>query len=299
MEHPLRAPRTPKSDQSRDALTASPARRAVGVIAGVAALGLIATSAHGQAVAERERQERQHALEVRAATLQQAVDLDGRLVAAPASRSRSVLSSERIALPFETVTKRTSTLLKGQRKVIEPGAEGVMLRRWQQDYIAGNATTRFVVSETVVRDPQERIVHIGVATPKPKPTAKASTSAPVARESIAAGRTTATKSGTTSSSPTRTTSSSRNSGSWPTVSGAENLNWAALARCESSGNPLAVNKSGPYYGLYQFLPSTWRSVGGSGVPSEASPAEQTYRAKLLYARSGAGQWPTCGKLLFT
>ena len=79
--------------------------------------------------------------------------------------------------------------------------------------------------------------------------------------------------------------------------GVDNLNWAALADCESSGNPRAVNPSG-YYGLYQFSLSTWESVGGSGNPIDNSPAEQTYRAKLLYKKAGAGQW-ACGDRLFT
>ena len=34
---------------------------------------------------------------------------------------------------------------------------------------------------------------------------------------------------------------------------ADGLNWAALADCESGGNPQAYNPAGPYYGLYQFL----------------------------------------------
>jgi hypothetical protein len=79
---------------------------------------------------------------------------------------------------------------------------------------------------------------------------------------------------------------------------ADGLNWAALARCESGGNPRAINPAG-YYGLYQFSLSTWRSVGGSGNPIDASSSEQTHRAQLLYKRSGAGQWPHCGKYLFS
>lgn len=74
------------------------------------------------------------------------------------------------------------------------------------------------------------------------------------------------------------------------------LNFAALAECESGGNP-SINTGNGYYGLYQFSLPTWRSVGGSGLPSEASAAEQTMRAKILYDRSGPGQWPTCGVLL--
>ena len=80
--------------------------------------------------------------------------------------------------------------------------------------------------------------------------------------------------------------------------GAEGLNWGALAQCESGGNPRAVNPAG-YYGLYQFSLSTWASVGGSGNPIDASPDEQTYRAQVLFNRSGAAPWPVCGPLLFT
>ena len=77
---------------------------------------------------------------------------------------------------------------------------------------------------------------------------------------------------------------------------ADGLNWAALAQCESGGNPRAVNPAG-YYGLYQFSLSTWAGVGGSGNPIDASPSEQLSRAQALYARSGAGQWG-CGSHLF-
>ena len=70
-------------------------------------------------------------------------------------------------------------------------------------------------------------------------------------------------------------------------------NWPALARCESGGNPNAVNPSG-YYGLYQFSLSTWRAVGGSGNPTDYGYWEQTYRAWKLYRASGRSPWPHCG-----
>lgn len=77
------------------------------------------------------------------------------------------------------------------------------------------------------------------------------------------------------------------------------LDWEALAHCEATGNPKAYNPSGPYYGLYQFDLSTWRSVGGSGTPTQAGAAEQTYRAQLLYIDRGysSAPWPVCGKHL--
>jgi uncharacterized protein YabE (DUF348 family) len=78
---------------------------------------------------------------------------------------------------------------------------------------------------------------------------------------------------------------------------ADGLNWAALARCESGGVPSRVSASGKYRGMYQFSRQTWAGVGGSGDPAAASAQEQTYRAQLLYKRSGAGQWG-CGSHLF-
>jgi uncharacterized protein YabE (DUF348 family) len=78
---------------------------------------------------------------------------------------------------------------------------------------------------------------------------------------------------------------------------ADGLNWAALANCESGGNPAAVSSSGKYRGMYQFSRQTWAGVGGTGDPAQASADEQTYRAQLLYNRSGAGQWG-CGRHLF-
>ncbi|HEV2723595.1 MAG TPA: transglycosylase family protein [Thermoleophilaceae bacterium] len=68
----------------------------------------------------------------------------------------------------------------------------------------------------------------------------------------------------------------------------------AIAACESGGNPQAVSAGGDYRGKYQFSPATWQAVGGSGDPAAATEAEQDRRAALLYARSGGGQWPTCG-----
>ncbi|MFT4300112.1 MAG: ubiquitin-like domain-containing protein [Aeromicrobium sp.] len=73
--------------------------------------------------------------------------------------------------------------------------------------------------------------------------------------------------------------------------------WAKLAQCESGGRPNAVSANGLYHGLYQFSVGTWKAVGGSGLPSQASAEEQTMRAQMLQARSGWGQWPHCSAKL--
>jgi len=70
---------------------------------------------------------------------------------------------------------------------------------------------------------------------------------------------------------------------------------AAIAACESGGNPTAIGGGGLYRGLFQMTISAWRSVGGRGDPAAAPIAEQVRRAAALYAQAGPGQWPACGR----
>lgn len=68
--------------------------------------------------------------------------------------------------------------------------------------------------------------------------------------------------------------------------------WDSLAKCESGGN-WSTNTGNGYYGGLQFSPTTWRSVGGTGLPSQHSREEQIKRGKILQSRAGWGQWPHC------
>lgn len=72
--------------------------------------------------------------------------------------------------------------------------------------------------------------------------------------------------------------------------------WDQLAACESGGR-WNINTGNGYYGGLQFLPSTWRAVGGTGLPHQHSREEQIYRAEILLSRSGWGQWPQCARKL--
>jgi LysM repeat protein len=68
----------------------------------------------------------------------------------------------------------------------------------------------------------------------------------------------------------------------------------ARVRARESGGNYADNTGNGYYGAYQFNLGTWRGVGGSGLPSDASPAEQDMRAQMLYNERGCSPWPnTC------
>jgi LysM repeat protein len=94
--------------------------------------------------------------------------------------------------------------------------------------------------------------------------------------------------------------SSRSESSPPTIVTTASVSmssaWQKVANCESSGNPRAVNPSN-HQGLFQFDVATWHSVGGKGLPINASPAEQLRRAKMLYAQRGSEPWPDCGRFL--
>lgn len=63
-----------------------------------------------------------------------------------------------------------------------------------------------------------------------------------------------------------------------------------IARCESGGNSRAQNPGSTASGTYQFLDSTWRSLGGTGRAKDASPALQQRMAEKLLASRGTQPW---------
>lgn len=174
-----------------------------------------------------------------------------------------------VSVPFATTTTQDPNALVGTTRVVTAGAPGRDHQYWSVQLTDGVETGRTLIASTRSVQPVAQQVAVGT---KPKP-APAPAPAPAA-----APRSTSTA----TSIPT---------------GGGGGLNWAGLANCESGGNPRAVGGGGLYFGLYQFSVSTWASVGGSGNPANASPAEQTARAQALYARTGASSWPVCGRFL--
>jgi resuscitation-promoting factor RpfB len=76
-----------------------------------------------------------------------------------------------------------------------------------------------------------------------------------------------------------------------------NTVWDALARCESGGN-WAINTGNGYYGGLQFSLGTWRSYGGTGLPSQHTREYQIMIAtRLRNASGGYGAWPACAASL--
>jgi resuscitation-promoting factor RpfC len=73
-------------------------------------------------------------------------------------------------------------------------------------------------------------------------------------------------------------------------SGAPGSFQSCVIQAESGGNASAVNPSSGAGGLYQFLPSTWQALGFSGLPQDASVAEQNAAFAKEYAESGTSAW---------
>ena len=181
-----------------------------------------------------------------------------------AVRIRTDRTQEPVRVPFATQRREDAALLTGTTRTTTEGRAGVSRRAVVTTYADGVLERRTVGATTVVSAPVARVVTVGT---KPKPAVRQQSQ--------------------TASGPRTSTGS------------AGGLNWAALAQCESGGNPRATNATGKYRGLYQFSIATWQGVGGQGDPIDSSSSEQTYRAMLLYNRSGAGQWPECGSRLFS
>jgi hypothetical protein len=68
-----------------------------------------------------------------------------------------------------------------------------------------------------------------------------------------------------------------------------------IAECESGGDPTAVSANGRYRGKWQFSRATWKRLGGTGDPAQASEALQDKLAMKLYRQEGTDPWPVCGK----
>jgi len=65
-----------------------------------------------------------------------------------------------------------------------------------------------------------------------------------------------------------------------------------IARCESGLNPRAINPAGPWIGLFQFAPATFRGHGGTDI---YSPTQQANIAAAMLAGGQAHQWPVCSR----
>ena len=184
---------------------------------------------------------------------------DGLKIAVQRVSSKTITATEPIS--HGTVEKSDSALYKGDTKTLTSGKAGAKVVTYKVTTVDGKTESKKTVKSVITSQPVTQVVAVGTKT---RPT-------------------------------TPTTPTTPTGGNKPAADG---LNWAALAECESGGDP-TTNTGNGFYGLYQFDEQTWHSVGGSGLPHENSAGEQTYRAQILYKDRGDSPWPSCGSRLYS
>jgi len=159
---------------------------------------------------------------------------DGQQITLVRVTSKQVTQTE--SIPFKKVQKKNSDLYKGDTKVVTAGKAGKRSVTYALTYHDGKVKKKAELSSKVLKKPVTQVEQIG-----------------------------------TKKKPATTTSGGGGGGGGSVGGDVANLNWSALADCESGGRVGAVNPAG-YYGLYQFSPATWRSVGGTGLPTDHGAA---------------------------
>ncbi|HZG94618.1 MAG TPA: resuscitation-promoting factor [Mycobacteriales bacterium] len=197
--------------------------------------------------------------------------------------TRREVGLERV--PFKTVRRNDATRYAGTTFVASVGRPGLRMTRTDVHSVNGRVVRRMKLPAQLVLRARPHVVLVGTK-PRPKPQPKPEPKPVVVTAPVPKPARVATAPPPAPRPVVRTAT-------------ADGLNWAALAQCESGGDPRVVSAGGSYRGLYQFSMTTWRGVGGSGDPIDASRSEQTYRAQVLYRRAGADEWPHCGSRLFS
>lgn len=180
------------------------------------------------------------------------------------TRLRVVERTRRTLLRADTHWVRRPAMAAGTSRVLTTGSDGLRVRDVRVRYQDGAVVERRTLADKVVARPVDWVIAVGT--------------------------------GVSSSGSNVTITYDKH---WTPATGKVDgePDFAALAKCESGGNPRAVNPTGKYRGLYQFDLRTWHGVGGVGDPIDASPAEQTKRARILYNDRGRSPWPYCGRFL--
>jgi uncharacterized protein YabE (DUF348 family) len=208
-------------------------------------------------------------------------DSDDKLSAKPTARVASGTSlaytkvdvtktTKKTDIDYETVRKRTSKLDQGETEVDTTGRQGERTLTYEETRHNGKLVSKKKVSSKVTDEPRSKVVLVGTRVEEPAPAKKSSSS----------------------SNSSSSSSSSKKSSSDSAPSVASGGVWDRIAQCESGGN-WSINTGNGYYGGLQFTPSTWRAFGGSGMPHQASRAEQIAVAKRVQAGQGWGAWPAC------
>lgn len=179
-------------------------------------------------------------------------------------RVKSGEGSEIIDIPFPVQYKESNDLLIGQNKIEQKGQFGKKQIFYNQVFENGVLIKKDFIKEQVLNQPVIEVVIKGV---RPKITyARGAYADWINDASI--------KFGVDASKMQR------------------------LMMCESGGNASAVGGGGRFYGLFQYLPSTWSGASsGAGFAGSSiyDPKAQIYTTAWKISKQGYGAWPVCGR----
>ncbi|EKU48729.1 resuscitation-promoting factor [Brevibacterium casei] len=210
---------------------------------------------------------------------------DGQVLTVNRVENKTVKEKQDIEPKVEK--KKSDSLFVGETKVEEKGKAGQKEVEYQVKIVNGEEVEKEKKGEKVLSEPKAKVVVEGTKK-KEKPSSN---------DSGSGSGSGSDDSGSGSGGGSDDGGSSSGGGGSMTTEeikamlGGPGSKWYQVAKCESNFNPRAVNKqNNAHFGLFQFKLATWRSVGGSGNPIDASPREQFDRAKKLQAKAGWGQW---------
>jgi uncharacterized protein YabE (DUF348 family) len=210
---------------------------------------------------------------------------DGQVLTVNRVENKTVKDKQSIEAEVET--KKSDSLYEGETKVETEGKDGAKQVVYKVKTINGEEVKKEKKDEKVLSEPETKVVLKGTKKKEtPADTGGSDSGDSGSSDSGDSG-------GDSGDSSTGGGDSGSSGGSMSTAEikamlGGPGSKWYSIVECESNFDPKASN--GTHFGLFQFLPSTWHSVGGSGNPADASPQEQFQRAKKLQAEAGWGQW---------
>ncbi|MCF2573770.1 ubiquitin-like domain-containing protein [Brevibacterium sp. UCMA 11754] len=204
------------------------------------------------------------------------------------NRVKNDTVKEKEAIEPKTETKKSDSLFEGETKVEDEGKAGQKQVSYKVKTVNGDEVKKEKKAEKVLSKPEAKVVIEG--TKKKEAPAEEP-------EDSGSGSDAGTGDGGSDNGSGGSDDGDKSTGGGggnmstqeiKDMLGGPGTKWYSVVECESNFDPKASN--GTHFGLFQFLPETWHSMGGTGNPSDASPQEQFDRAKKLQAEAGWGQW---------
>ena len=166
---------------------------------------------------------------------------------------------EEVTLPFHEQVAQTDELYVDEQEVVSEGVEGLRRDVYRVRLVDGEPVDRTLVEQEVVREPVDRVVHVGTrARPAPEPPPPPPPPPPPAED---------------------------------------NSVWDRLAGCESGGNWHLDGAYDGGLQFHPDTWSRWKPGGYPTYAYQASREQQIVVGKRLHAARGWSPWPSCARKL--